>query len=132
MHSMADCRSSEDCNSSAEETRTRLKVSRTVVTIEETGERLRWSLLTSGNTAQHPAEWSELGKLRICWCEILNFESRLTKLNHFIAKDLAVEVDPGLEILQPRVEVRGHLLLKRPGGGAVAQVRLGRKIVDLI
>ena len=64
--------------------------------------------------------------------DILIFESRLTKLNNFIAEDLAVEVDPGLEVLQPRVEARGHLVLERPGRGAVAQVRLGRELVNLI
>ena len=63
---------------------------------------------------------------------ILIFESRLTKLNNFIAEDLAVEVDPGLEVLQPRVEVGGHLVLERPGRGAVTQVRLGRKLINLI
>ena len=63
MNSMADCRSfvAEDCNSSAAETRTQLMVLRTVVTMRGTGVRL----LTSGNTAQHPAEWSEQGKLGI-------------------------------------------------------------------
>ena len=62
---MADCRSFvvEDCNSSAEENHTQLMVSRIVVTMRGTGVRL--ILLTSGNTAQHPAEWSERGKLRI-------------------------------------------------------------------
>ena len=64
------------------------------------------SLWTSGNTVQHPALWSEQGKLRI-WRVTSNekiFESRLTKLNDFIVEHLAVEVDPGLEILQPRIE----------------------------
>ena len=64
--------------------------------------------------------------------DVLIFESRLTKLNNFIAEDLAVEVDPGLEVLQPRVEVGGHLVLGRPGRGAVTQVGLGRELVDLI
>ena len=64
--------------------------------------------------------------------DILIFESRLTKLNNFIAEDLAVEVDPGLEVLQPRVEVGGHLVLERPGRGAVTQVRLGRELINLI
>ena len=64
------------------------------------------SLQTSGNTAQHPAWWSEQDKLSI-WRVTSNekiLESRLTKLNDFIVEHLAVEVDPGLEILQPRVE----------------------------
>ena len=70
MNSMADCRSFvvEDCNSSAEETRTQLMVSRTVVTMRGTGVML--SLLTSESTAQHPAWWSEQGKLGIGWCDM--------------------------------------------------------------
>ena len=64
------------------------------------------SLQTSGNTAQHPVELNEQDKLRnrrVTSNEKI-FDSRLTKLNDFIVEHLTVEVDPGLKILQPRVE----------------------------